>query len=313
MSNKKNKQTTPKMEFNEELLEIEEDNTVATVLGAVDDTMGEGEPVEDVVSLVGRVPRILFLDIETARMICGIWRFGKQSVGTEQMIRDSFILGWAAKWLGQDTVMSAFVNSAEAKRRDDRRIIDGIWTLLDLADIVVTHNGDDFDLPKLTTAFMKYGYDPTSSFVTIDTCKALRKVAGFSSNKLDFVSESLLGQHKMKTGYDLWISCENGDIVALAKMEQYCQKDVTLLEGTYLKIRPYIKNHPNVGAYINSSVPVCPSCGSTELEEEPNGVYMTQQNAYETYRCINCGAIHRRRRTLISPSAKVAMAVPLAH
>lgn len=311
MSNNKNTQAAPELEFNEgkneEILELEEDTA------QVVDDRGEGMVVEDEMLLVGREPRILFLDIETARMICGIWRFGKQSVGTEQMIADSFILGWAAKWLGQDTIMSSFVTSAEAKRRDDRRIIGGIWTLLDLADIVVTHNGDDFDLPKLVTAFMKYGYDPTSPFATVDTCKALRRTAGFSSNKLDFVSQSLLGQHKIKTGYDLWIACENGDIVALAKMEQYCQKDVSLLEKTYLKIRPYIKNHPNVGTFMNSAIPVCPVCGSTELEEDPNGVYTTQQNAFATFRCTDCGAVHRRRHTLVSQSAKAVMTVPLAH
>ena len=300
------------MEFNEskneEILEFEEDSTA----GAVADD-AEEITAEDETPLVGRKPKILFLDIETARMICGVWRFGKQSVGTEQMISDSFILGWAAKWLGQDTIMSEFVTSSEAKRRDDRRIIGGIWTLLDLADIVVTHNGDDFDIPKLVTAFIKYGYDPTSPFATVDTCKALRKTAGFSSNKLDFVSQSLLGQAKIKTGYDLWIACESGDIVALAKMEQYCQNDVSLLERTYLKIRPYIKNHPNVGTILNSSVPVCPVCGSTELEEDPNGVYTTQQNAFATYRCTDCGTVHRRRHTLISPSAKAAMTVALAH
>lgn len=307
MSNKDNVQVAADTEPNDEI----EDDAILEV--AADNEMGDPTVDETVIPIIGRKPRILVLDTETARMIVGAWRFGKQVVGTDQMISDSFVLGWAAKWLGQDTVMSEFVTSLEAKRRDDSRIIAGIWKLLDLADIVITHNGDDFDLPKLVAEFIRYGYGPTSPFASVDTCKSLRKTAGFSSNKLDFVAQSLLGRAKIKTGYDLWIACEHGDIVALAKMEQYCQNDVTLLEEMYLVIRPFIKNHPNVGIIINSPVPVCPVCGSTEIEEDPNGVYTTQQNAFATYRCASCGAVHRRRHTLVTSSAKAAMTVALAH
>ena len=310
MSNKDNTQQEIEFKNDEAILEIEED-----VEEVVEDlTGGDSAACEDeAIPLVGRMPNILFLDIETSRITCGVWRLGKQSIGPEQVINDFIILGWAAKWLGQKEIMSSFVTSPEAKARNDRRVVAGMWELLNAADIVVTHNGDEFDIPKLTSKFMEGGLDPVAPFATVDTCKALRKTAGFTSNKLDYVSKMLLGQQKTKTGYDLWIGCENGNIVSLAKMEQYCQHDVELLEGLYLYIRPYIKNHPNVGTILNSPIPVCPVCGSPEIFEEPAGVYTTQQNAYAMYRCSNCGTIHRQRKTLISASARAVMTVPVAH
>ena len=48
-------------------------------------------------------------------------------------------------------------------------------------------------------------------------------------------------------------------------MLKYNKRDVTLLEEVYLRIRPWIKGHPNCANYIDSKVPICSNCGSKNL------------------------------------------------
>ena len=51
----------------------------------------------------GRDPRnILFLDIETAPLLGYVWGLWKNNVGLNQIYRDSYVLNWAASWLGED-------------------------------------------------------------------------------------------------------------------------------------------------------------------------------------------------------------------
>ncbi len=93
--------------------------------------------------------KILLLDIETARMIVGAWRLGKQVLGPDQIIKDWFILGWSARWLFDPQRHSMFVTAEEALKRDDKRICQGLWDMMDDSEIIITHNGNHFDLPKI--------------------------------------------------------------------------------------------------------------------------------------------------------------------
>lgn len=73
-----------------------------------------------------------------------------------------------------------------------------------------------------------------------------------------------------------------------------CQ-DVNVLEEVYLKLRPYIKSHPNVAVYLNTDERGCSACGSTELTETDKYQY-TNTGKFKLYRC-KCGALSRGRRT----------------
>ena len=109
-------------------------------------------------------PRILFLDIETAPSVAFVWKFWKENVGLDQVINNWFMLSWSAKWLGEDNMYYDVLTSVEAIRQNDARICATIWSLLDLADIVVAHNGNSFDLPKIQSRFVVHGFNPPSSY-----------------------------------------------------------------------------------------------------------------------------------------------------
>lgn len=224
--------------------------------------------------------------------------------GTAMIESDWFCLTWAAKWLFEDKVYSGKLTSREAKKQDDKRIIKGIWELVNEADIIIAHNGEKFDLPKLNQRFIIHKLNPPLPYQTIDTLKHIRRQFGFTSNKLDYVNQVLSLPRKTEhEGFPLWERCYNGDQAALNIMEDYNVGDVKILEETYLRIRSWIKPHPNLGLFILDKNERCPSCGSAELKEVGK-LYHTTANTFESLRCDNCGSTGRRRKSNLTVTEK---------
>jgi DNA polymerase III epsilon subunit-like protein/predicted RNA-binding Zn-ribbon protein involved in translation (DUF1610 family) len=240
--------------------------------------------------------KILILDIETAPIRAKVWGIWNQNISIDQIESDWFILTWAAKWLFDEQTYSGALTGEEALKQDDSRILKGIWEMLNQADIVVAHNGDKFDLPKLNTRFLINKINPPLPYQSIDTLKHIKRNFAFTSNKLEFVNRMLGLPRKSKhDGFELWSKCYVGDENALKSMQEYNVNDVVILEETYLRLRPWIKPHPNTALFILDEHEYrCPTCGSNKLEDEGKKYYTTV-NAYSQFRCTNCGAIGRKR------------------
>ena len=239
--------------------------------------------------------KVLILDIETAPIRAYVWGIWQQNVGTHQIMSDWFCLTWAAKWLFEDKVYSGKLKAQEVAEQNDKRIIEGIWKLVNEADIVIAHNGAKFDMPKLNSRFIINGLNPPLPYQIIDTLVHIRRQFGFTSNKLDYVNKLLNLERKKDTNFELWERCMKGETKALKEMEDYNVQDVRILEETYLQIRPWIKPHPNMGLFIlDESEHRCPNCGSNKLSEQGK-CYNTTANVYELMRCENCGASSRKR------------------
>lgn len=249
--------------------------------------------------------KILILDIETAPIRAYVWGIWNQNVNIEMIESDWFCLTWAAKWLFDKKVYSGSLTSKESLKQDDSRIIKGIWALLNEADIVIAHNADQFDIPKLNSRFIQHKLNPPLPYQTIDTLKHIRKQFGFTSNKLDYVNKLLNLERKQDTGgFKLWEGCYNGNQASLNKMLSYNITDVKILEETYLRIRSWIKPHPNCGLFIlDEGQERCPTCTSNDLVNEGKS-YATTANQFELLRCNNCGATGRKRLSKINIKQK---------
>ena len=239
------------------------------------------------------MPRILLLDIETSLYHVATWGTYKQYIQHYQITEHQYILSWAAKWLFDDKMLSDVVTADESINRDDKRVIDSVWKLLDDADIVIGHNVERFDLRKLKWRFISLGLQPPTPYRIIDTLKETKKEFFAPSYKQDFFTKYFSLQNKLETEFMLWRDCEKGDQEALDKMTDYNQHDVIGLEELYLKIRPYIKNHPNMGVLMDEDC--CPNCGSPDLEETEK-TYFTAANKFPVYRCTNCKTPYIRHK-----------------
>lgn len=254
--------------------------------------------------------KILLLDIETAPMVAYLWSKWQNGISDDFIISDWFVLSWAAKWLFEEEVLSDKLTAEELLQKDDQRIIVNIWELLDKADIVIAHNLHKFDEKKLKTRFLKHGLKTPSPYQTIDTLLHLRKQFGITSNKLDYVARNFLEiEGKMETPKGLWQRCMEGDYSALELMDDYCQQDVRVLEEVYLRIRGWIKPHPNLALFAVSDDRTCPACGSEDNEKTLTD-YVTYVNIYEAYRCTNCSHTYRSRKALTTGKKAVGVSLP---
>jgi len=255
--------------------------------------------------------KILIIDIETAPIRAYVWGIWNQNIGTQMIDSDWFCLTWSAKWLFEDKIYSGKLTSKEAIKQDDKRIIKGIWGLLNEADIVIAHNGKKFDIPKLNQKFLIYKLNPPLPYQLIDTLDHIRKQFKFTSNKLDYVNQVLnLTRKTEHEGFPLWEKCYKGDAKALNTMLEYNIGDVKILEETYLNIRAWIKPHPNLGLFILDELERCPTCGSDDLIEEGKD-YHTTVNIFPSLRCKNCGASGRRRLSKLTVTEKRTVLVSL--
>lgn len=208
------------------------------------------------------------------------------------MKKDWSISCWAAKWLFEPEVFGGVVTPKEAKAREDGSVLEEIWKLIDQADIVVTHNGIQFDIKKLNTRFLLNGFPPPSHFLNVDTKKISKEVFGNSYNHLEELGRKFGIGVKTKMELEDWIACAEGNKEYLDKMLDYCKRDVApLLEDVYLKLLPWIPNHPNLNIFTNHDNFACPKCESADLSW--NTTYKTPQGLWQGFRCNACGATGR--------------------
>jgi len=245
-----------------------------------------------------KLPKILLLDIETLPMWVRVWGLYKQRIPITNIVKDWIVLSWAAKWLMDSNMMSDILTVEEVESRDDERICQSIWDLINEADIILAHNLERFDIKKLNSRFMIHGFMPPSPYQMIDTLKHSYKIAAHSSHKLDWIGKLVTNEGKLSTDYELWLRCERGEQEALDYMLAYNKEDVNLLEEVYLWMRPWINSHPNVGLYMDLTTSVCTRCGSEDLKNLD--YYYTPAGKYAAIRCNDCGGIGRCRSSALT-------------
>ena len=257
-----------------------------------------------------KAPKILIFDIETSPMEVFVWGLYKQQIPIQNVIKDFSLLSWSAKWLFEPEIMSAKVTGWEAKNREDGSIIEGLWSLLNEADMVVGHNVNKFDVRKSNLRFHLNGLKPPMPYRTIDTMKHAMRVFGSSSYKMDYLNKIFGLSMKKSTTYDLWVRCVNGDEKALAQMLDYNQFDVVVTEELYLSQRPWMKSHPNVALYIDTDETLCTNCGNEDLTWD--GFYFTPAGRYKAFRCEECGAVGRSRTSSLSKEERAKLLLSIA-
>jgi DNA polymerase elongation subunit (family B) len=226
--------------------------------------------------------KILLLDIETSPNTAHVWGLWQQNVSINQLMESSYVLCYAAKWLGEEDIYFDSVHQSKPKT-----MLKGIHALLDSADAVIHYNGTKFDIPTLNKEFLLGKLLPPSPYKQIDLLRVVRSNFRFPSNKLDYVSQRLgLGKKHAHEGHELWVKCMNGDKDAWKRMEEYNIQDVVLLESLYDNLLPWIKNPPNRNLYSES--PCCPTCGHEHLQKR--GTAISTTGTYQRYQCRSCGS-----------------------
>lgn len=242
-------------------------------------------------------PRVLIYDIETAPNLAWVW--GKYEQNVIEYESEWYILCFAYKWLGEKKAhvlgLDDFANYKPGDENDYGLILK-LHELFNEADVIVAHNGDSFDQKKSQARMIYHGLTPPTPYRQIDTKKLARKYFSFNSNKLDDLGDHLKLGRKIQTGgFSLWKGCMMGDKKAWKQMKRYNKQDVELLEKVYLKLRPWMTNHPHMGM-LSGRPDVCKVC-NVAGQIVSKGIQVNQTTAYKRYKCNACGAPLRARLT----------------
>ena len=102
---------------------------------------------------------------------------------------------------------------------------DKLWPIIENADVLITFNGDHFDIPLLN----KYYPGDLLKIKSIDLLKEMQKSAG-RRMKLDQIAKGTLGVNKSGHGLDAIKWWRNGEI---EKVKKYCLDDVHITKDLY--------------------------------------------------------------------------------
>jgi len=229
--------------------------------------------------------KILFLDIETAPSLGCVW--GKWQQNVIDFKKDWYMLSYGYKWAHENEVHVVALSDFAGYERhpeSDKALAKTLWKILDEADIVIAHNGDAFDIPKINSRFLIHKLPPPSPYKIIDTLKIARKKFAFDSNKLDDLGHYLgIGRKLPHTGFHLWKGCMTGDLASWKTMKEYNGHDVELLEELYYLIRAWDTQHPQVN---QGDLTACPKCSSHNIQRR--GFSYTLLRKKQRYQCRDC-------------------------
>lgn len=226
------------------------------------------------------MPKILVLDIEWRPTLAYVWRAWDETVSDEQIVEHGGLLCVGAKWVGEKEVY--VFTEWELGHRE---MLERIRQMMSEADAIVGYNSDRYDLKKLEGEFVLHKMKFPPPCASIDLIKTVAKF-GFFRKSLGFVGPFLGVGHKLEhEGFRLWKKVCQCDEKAQAKMAKYCTQDVNMTEKLYLRIKPYIKNHPYLGETAGDVS--CRACGSAHLQKRGK----TKSRFYQTQRlqCQSCG------------------------
>lgn len=233
--------------------------------------------------------RIAYVDIETSPNLGWVW--GKWQQDVIKFEEEWHLLSFSVKWAGSSKVECYALPDFPLYKKnpdDDREVAKKLWEVLDLADLVITHNGLQFDIPRSNTRFLEHGLKPPRPYKTVDTLKLARKHFAFNSNKLNDLCEKLgIGSKVKHEGFELWRSCMAGDLAAWGRMKRYNSRDVVLLEKLHVLLRGWHESHPNVAIKSPEAAMSCPNCGSKKLQSR--GWWYAVARRCRRYQCMSCG------------------------
>lgn len=231
--------------------------------------------------------RILLYDIENTPIVAATFGLFDQNISYPWVLREWNLISVAYKWIDKKQIHS--ISLLDDPKRfaknpaDDYFVVKKLHSIISQADVIVAHNGNNFDWKKFMARVVFHGLPPIKQPKMVDTLKDARKFK-FTSNKLDSLGTHLGLGNKLKIDQSLWIGALKGKKKAIQAIVKYNRADIPPLEKLYLRLRPYVDGHPNQALFGNGHE--CPKCGSSKMQKR--GYYYTTVSVFQRYQCNDC-------------------------
>lgn len=219
-------------------------------------------------------PKILFFDIETSNLKANIGRLL------------AFGYKWAHEPRAEVTAMSDFPGW-KRDTTDDRHVVIKAYDVITQADLVVGHYSQRFDWKFLQTRLLAHSFPALPQIPHVDTWRIAKDRLALHSNRLASLTQLLGLPSKTEILWDDWVRAISGNADSMERIREHCRVDVEVLEQAYLRLRPWIVNHPNLAALLGDNRATCPACTSNRTMK--NGTRVTLKKLYQRWQCKTCG------------------------
>lgn len=235
--------------------------------------------------------KILLLDLELTFAVYYAYPSKReQFLSASNIIHDQFCTCAAWKWHHEASTYVIKITDNKRKFKEDFRddfiIAKKLHDLMEEADVIVAHNGDNFDIKHANSLFLKHGLGPIPKRKSIDTLKVARKYFAFPGNSLDQLSKRFgsVGKNRKPN----WHKMTDGDAKEINIAAKYCKNDVIELEKIFVEIKPYIDNFPHIKQ--SKRPEECECCGSKRIQSR--GQSFSNNKLQSRYVCMECGHNH---------------------
>lgn len=238
-------------------------------------------------------PKILIWDIETSLNLVTVFDLANNDyIDPSAIVRERYVICASWKWYGESKIHAVSVlddpNLYASDPYNDKHVIETLHKVLSKADVIVAHNGDNFDTKYVETRILFHGLPALPPITSIDTYKTAKSRFRFNSNKLDYLGNYLKVGRKKPTTAGLWMRVFRGEKAAVREMIEYNKQDVLLLERVFVKLQPYINNHINRQLFNKTG---CPRCGSKKIQSR--GFHKAITQIYRRFQCQSCSGWFR--------------------
>lgn len=248
-------------------------------------------------------PKILVFDIETSPHLS--WHFNTRNVNIrpDQIKQPTRMICWAAKWVGEKRV---YFGSEYHHDRPTMLLM--LWSLIDEADVTVTYNGDNFDIPHVRREFHQAGLPDPSPFISVDMYKVIKKREKWASHQMGYITRELGLQEKLShNGFEMWREAmgdfgEDRQRKAWNLMRRYNRQDLKPTEDLFNEYLPVIPNLPAAGLWTppgpaDPELPPCPNPLCVQPHVTRQGFRRTKTRRYPQFQCQGCGKWFSQNRS----------------
>lgn len=240
-------------------------------------------------------PTILYFDVETSPMEVYTHYIGhKVSINPCQIKKHKRIICISYNFSTDPPDKVRRLNF-DIKNQDDTEMLKKFNEIARKADLLLGHNGQNFDVKEIRSAIALRGLaEAWCETPCLDTLKDYRRMFRFPSNRLDAIGQHLELGKKNSTNFQLWIDVAQGKRAALKEMGEYCDQDVILLRQIHERLRPYVKQTAmeyNLLQGVVTGEPKC-KCGNGDRRLfVKDGTKAKRELRYQRYRCKLCNLI----------------------
>lgn len=234
-------------------------------------------------------PRIVSFDLEVSPALGWFypptWETGILKIKERQKL-----MSFAWQVVGEKKIHALNLSAMDTYKVDpynDKLLALELHKVMSEADILLGQNSDNFDIKMANYFFIMNDIEPVSPSKSIDTKKIAKRYFKFPNNTLDTLGEELGFGGKTKITYkDLWVDAFlRQDAKSWKLMDIYCKNDVDKTTKIYLKMRGFMRSHPNL-ARLSGEFDSCPGCGG--FNYRVRAYRYTNAGRYHQYSCNDC-------------------------